>query len=290
MRSVAPQAMLQRAIDCMPVSYCASASTRLMIAGKSLIMWSTQHIESVSERDIDLLLLEELNVNESFRRWFIAKTLGLSHSNFGFVGAYHSIIDAAYGESDIVVGFRQTNGSHLAVLAENKIDADFQPRQAERYRHRGQSGIDDGTWSSFLTCLIAPQDFLDTRSEKLDSIATARTRLWRLGSSRPTQTPTVSSIRPACFASPSNGAVAATCRKSTRPSPPSGTTTGNMLRSNFHALKWPAPVQSQPTHIGLYSDPSSCLLEHGFFTSGVTVVWILNSPGSLTWKRKSANA
>jgi hypothetical protein len=49
-------------------------------------------------------------------------------------------------------------------LLENKIDAGFQPDQAERYHRRGEEGIQQGTWAEFITCIVAPQVFLNNQS------------------------------------------------------------------------------------------------------------------------------
>jgi hypothetical protein len=125
-------------------------------------MWTTNFIEAVSERDVDLLLLEEFKVNPPFRSWFIHQTINrLSSANF--VGAFHSISDARLGESDIVLGFDAAAG-RCAVLLENKIDATFQPAQAERYHRRGQEGVKQGLWVEFITCIVAPDVFLKNQS------------------------------------------------------------------------------------------------------------------------------
>jgi hypothetical protein len=50
-----------------------------------------QNIESVQERDVDLLLLEELNVDFDFAHWFIS-TLNLPDLTSAF-GAWRSITD-----------------------------------------------------------------------------------------------------------------------------------------------------------------------------------------------------
>lgn len=126
-------------------------------------MWTTNFIEAVSERDIDLLLLEEITVNAGFRSWFVQNAVD-KLSGASFVGAFHSISDARLGESDIVLGFDQANAKRCAVLLENKIDAGFQPDQAERYHRRGEEGIQQGTWAEFITCIVAPQVFLNNQS------------------------------------------------------------------------------------------------------------------------------
>ena len=64
-----------------------------------------EHIQSThpAERDIDLLLIEELNVDSSFLSWFYGLVWGTSDQDLTFLGAWHSLTHPQYGESDIVV-------------------------------------------------------------------------------------------------------------------------------------------------------------------------------------------
>jgi hypothetical protein len=45
-------------------------------------------------------------------------------------------------------------------MIEDKINAPFQPEQANRYKQRGEQGIQDGQWNRFTTCLCAPKGYL----------------------------------------------------------------------------------------------------------------------------------
>lgn len=96
-------------------------------------------VEAVSERDIDLLLLEELH--------------------------------EATGESDLEVVFVDGGGRRLGVLVENKVTAIAQPEQGERYRQRADAGKTAGSWDDARTCIIAPQKYLDasTDAKKYDA-------------------------------------------------------------------------------------------------------------------------
>ncbi len=122
-------------------------------------MLETQFIASVAERDIDLLLLEEFSVSDEFRKWFsnrVAENLEYQSK----VGVWHSLVDAKLGESDIVFVYLSHPYGRIAILIENKIDAPPQPEQAERYRQRGEKGINEGHWEQFKTCVVAPQRYL----------------------------------------------------------------------------------------------------------------------------------
>ncbi len=114
----------------------------------------------VLERDLDLILLEELHVSPSFRAWLFENVLGQNHSYAEFVGAWRSMSNE-FGESDIVaIAKDQKNGRSIALMIENKIAAPFQPNQPERYRIRGERGKELGHWQDFRTCIIAPGDYL----------------------------------------------------------------------------------------------------------------------------------
>ena len=129
-------------------------------------------LSNVLERDVDLLLLEEVQCNPRFAEW-ISDRSGLQ-DDYDLVGAWNSLVTAD-GESDLVIVFNEgvrtkqlpefpTN--HLALMIENKIDAAFQPDQANRYRRRGEAGIEEGQWSGYVTVLIAPKRYLETMTDE----------------------------------------------------------------------------------------------------------------------------
>jgi hypothetical protein len=123
-------------------------------------MQDEQFIECVAERDIDLLLLEELHVSVAFRSWLLGQTFGQDVCCARFLGAWHSVSHPTLGESDLLLLFADTRGNSTALLIENKIDAPPQLEQAARYRLRGQAGLNHGSWTKFRTCIIAPQAYL----------------------------------------------------------------------------------------------------------------------------------
>ena len=124
-----------------------------------------QPFEAVVERDIDLLLIEELNVDSNFRSWFYGLVWGTGNHDLTFLGAWHSLTHPDYGESDVVVLAEGEEGRKLAILIEDKIDAITQPNQAGRYRTRGNAGIETEWWHQYRTCIVAPQAYLDSNSE-----------------------------------------------------------------------------------------------------------------------------
>ncbi|MGA7178145.1 MAG: hypothetical protein WBX11_00965 [Thiobacillaceae bacterium] len=126
-------------------------------------------IENVTERDIDFLVLEELQVSQEFRDWFSSRVFERpvfkSH-----IGAWHSVVDAELGESDLVFIFDAEDQTTKAILVENKIAANAQPDQGNRYTKRGDRGAADGLWQEFRTCIIAPRKYLEspTQAESYD--------------------------------------------------------------------------------------------------------------------------
>ena len=117
-------------------------------------------IKSVSERDIDILLLEEFNSNLEFGSWFLS-TLFPNEEESECMGAWHSVTDSKLGESDLIILYE----SGLAILIENKIDAPVQPQQGSRYIERGEKGIKENLWKSFETCMVAPREYLERETD-----------------------------------------------------------------------------------------------------------------------------
>lgn len=106
------------------------------------------------------LIEEEFNVDPSFLQKFI-EAAGQDGSPFEIERVEHSVSDYA-GESDLVVVYKQLQGKceRIALLIEDKIRAAFQPRQADRYRIRGESGKQSGQWDRYWTCLVAPAVYM----------------------------------------------------------------------------------------------------------------------------------
>jgi len=110
---------------------------------------------NAQERDIDLMLLEEIHCEPTFLAW-IAEQAGIS--NGSLVQARHSVY-RGNGETDVLV-FVDTPKGRTALMVEDKIGAEMQPRQAERYRERGDALCAEGTINSYRTLLCAPQGYL----------------------------------------------------------------------------------------------------------------------------------
>lgn len=123
------------------------------------IMLEINFLESVTERDVDLLILEELSVSEQFRKMF--STVVFCKTVYkAYIGAWHSVCSDNLGESDLLFIFEAMNGLETAILIENKIDATPMPEQGGRYHQRGEAGIKNRLWESFKTCIMAPEKYL----------------------------------------------------------------------------------------------------------------------------------
>lgn len=119
-------------------------------------------IEAIRERDTDLLLLEEIYCNPDFRKWILEQTNGLIEEEFK--GVWHSFTQVDLGESDLAFIIK-SSGRNILYLVENKIDAVFQPNQAERYRLRGSKSKEKGDCEDYVTILFAPKSYLKGNTE-----------------------------------------------------------------------------------------------------------------------------
>jgi hypothetical protein len=100
--------------------------------------------------------MEEFHVSESFVAWF-CKELEIAPASFN--GAWHSVSDTD-GETDLLLRVR-SGDQRIGILIENKIAAPEQDRQDERYHLRGFRAQQNGKYDRFVTCMCAPQIYLD---------------------------------------------------------------------------------------------------------------------------------
>lgn len=110
----------------------------------------------IIERDIDMLILEEVVSSQEFANIFFAK-VGLSNATI--VSVEHSKTDIELGESDITIIVQIADKKHC-LLIEDKIDAVAQPEQCKRYFQRGELGIKTEEYDSFDVFIVAPEKYL----------------------------------------------------------------------------------------------------------------------------------
>lgn len=118
-------------------------------------------LETVHERDVDLLIVKGLHVSPAFRQWFLG---ALGEDCTEFVGAWRSVT-RYNGETDVQIAFQDDAGGTVLLLGENKIKEKEQPRQAARYAERADRYVRDGIADRAVTCLVAPDEYVDDEIE-----------------------------------------------------------------------------------------------------------------------------
>jgi hypothetical protein len=136
------------------------------------------HPKHVRERDIDLLLLEELYSSDKFQTHFLDLLRSSAESrsphkslpsHIKFQAARRSIWDE-YGQCDLLVKLNDKEERCWLLLIEDKIDAELQPSQADRYRERGEEYKRSGCCCEYLIALAAPWRYLAKGDKGWDAI------------------------------------------------------------------------------------------------------------------------
>lgn len=112
------------------------------------------------ERDIDVLLQEELIFSQSVCD-LIGTALGF-RAPLVVNQCALSVVDAT-GETDLLARFSIEEGQEGVLLIENKIDANFQPLQPERYKARAMEWASKGAVAYSL--LVAPKNYAGGQTE-----------------------------------------------------------------------------------------------------------------------------
>ncbi len=115
-------------------------------------------LNNVIERDLDLVLMGALFASEAFRAFMLNSAMGWTKKHSLVRTCVSETADA--GESDVLLVVDLEDSDRSAVMIEDKITAPFQPQQADRYRQRGEQGIQSGHWNRYTTCLCAPEGYL----------------------------------------------------------------------------------------------------------------------------------
>ena len=123
----------------------------------------------ITERDMDLIFLEEFASSKEFCQIFFSK-IGIE--DFEIVKVEHSVhqvgegvnvkeagSDTSRGESDMSVIYTH-NGQRRGLLIEDKINACAQPNQRIRYDNRGRLSIANDEYDAFDVFMVAPAEYL----------------------------------------------------------------------------------------------------------------------------------
>ena len=116
----------------------------------------------VSERDIDLLIMQELT-NPGLFLLFVLNKVNIKSFN-EIYSISHSVMHPTLGESDIVMILNADKHKH-AIFIENKIDADAMENQYQRYVLRAEEGIKKGDFQEYSIFIMAPKKYLETNLE-----------------------------------------------------------------------------------------------------------------------------
>ena len=125
----------------------------------------------ITERDVDLILIEEFNCSHNFQKWFLRKVKKTVENN-GWTGSqkfdvFHSTgrKDSITGETDIEIRIIDKIGARVTLLIENKIDASFQKDQILRYNSEVKRILKNDEADFCYSILLAPKEYLDSKSK-----------------------------------------------------------------------------------------------------------------------------
>ena len=136
---------------------------RALRKGQSMPESELYEFGYLRERDVDTLLMYSFVLDNDFLRLFTDK-LDWNLNNPKITSIELSKTDPSLGESDVTVVFSSGNQNY-ALLIEDKIDAEAQPNQCERYYQRGDLGVDHKDYDAFAVFIVAPKRYLDTDNE-----------------------------------------------------------------------------------------------------------------------------
>jgi hypothetical protein len=120
-----------------------------------------------TERDVDLLLVEELKCSDIFVRWFSERVgekcrINIPAKNSQVVHSKRR----THNRREIDIALYLTDGAHRTLLLiENKLDTSEQPRQAESYREEAQLLVSRGEAERALTVLVCPNSYAQSQTE-----------------------------------------------------------------------------------------------------------------------------
>lgn len=127
-------------------------------------MHPTIHVPDVCERDIDLLILEEVIASSDFLSWILDR-VGIDPF-CDLVDARRSV-KTANGESDLELVVHGTNGT-AKIMIENKVDAAFQPNQPKRYMERAAGYKSSAKYSKVVAVIMAPKIYFRDLDENYE--------------------------------------------------------------------------------------------------------------------------
>lgn len=115
-----------------------------------------------TERDVDLLLIEELKCSSAFINWFVRRVSAdvgksLQWKRSSVTHSKRRLHNRR--EIDITLQL-ESEATQTIFLIENKLDTPPQPRQAESYLEEAEALVASGEAHAAQTVLVAPQAYL----------------------------------------------------------------------------------------------------------------------------------
>ena len=119
-------------------------------------------LDTVLERDMDLLIIEEiLNSHDFAKRIF--STVGVSEDCK--IMSVQRSLRFEMGETDILVVLQTPEGDIIDLHIEDKVNAEAQQEQFSRYEDRAKKLCDNYNHTDYRICITAPEYYLRTNSE-----------------------------------------------------------------------------------------------------------------------------
>lgn len=120
---------------------------------------------TLRERDMDLLFMEAIITDTEFAKSII-DVADLPKGEFSVLDVQLSRTELDLGESDITV-IIDIEGHKYGLLIEDKIDAIAMKDQYERYKKRGDIGVERGDYQEYRIYIFAPMKYHDSNVEAL---------------------------------------------------------------------------------------------------------------------------
>lgn len=128
--------------------------------------------EDISERDIDMLLMQEIGSNIELLKYILHQSIEykvgkISVEHPRVVEIIHSHVEPGYGESDIVVIY-EDNGKKYGLFIEDKINAKAMDQQAARYTVRADIAKRRGDIEGSCIFMIAPKKYIEDNNPEAE--------------------------------------------------------------------------------------------------------------------------
>lgn len=118
-------------------------------------------LSHATERDIDLLIVEELHASHDFVVWMASK-VGTTGTIASWDVKHSKRRTRSRREIDIFLELTHPDGTQSAILIENKLDTNEQPDQAESYREELDTLT--GDFSDAAMVIVCPETYAEKHS------------------------------------------------------------------------------------------------------------------------------